>query len=364
MFSLQIKTIRRKMKFAYQIEQSISKNDPGFINQAFDLNAIINNVTVSSTPGTKDLMSFNFYFAKGFVNNFDYGSQIVEQLQKGDSYSFLRRYKKDGQHHIIFRLFAESGLNYHDYTLALQNDEIKIVDVYFYITGEKYTETLERLYLTALFHNFRNENFSILDKEYISSLMVIKHVRALVSHGRHLEAQQLFEDIPPHIRQEKFFQIMYIQLAKYLCDEAYLDAIDRFREEYPYDPSLYLIALDGFFIKKKYEKALLAIDELDNFVGGDPILNLYRGNVHHTMNDYPTSLQYYNELTTSMPTFEMGYLGLFSNHIELKEYESATRVLRTLMKGFRYRWKDIDDLVAGFVSYNNSHEYHQFRSTN
>lgn len=352
------------MIFANRLENSILKSDPGFINRAFDLDKIIHSVIVNAEESTVDLVDFNAGFARGFAQNFDYGSHLIEQVKGGDSYSFLRRYKKDGNHHLLFRMFSDDGLNYHDYELAFDDTDVRIVDVYFYITGEKYTETLERLYLTSLYHKYYQKGYSGIDKEYIGSLMLLKHIKALLAQNKIKEAYQLYEEIPMYIRSEKIVQIVFIQISKHLSNELYVSAIEEFQNSFPDDPSLFLIALDGFFIQEKYDAALSAIDFLDHSVGGDPMLNLYRGNLYYSIEEYVQSSTYFTQLTKDFPGFELGYLGLLNNQVDTKAYFEAISTLEKLVDVMSYTNNEIEELVKTYDTLYSSFAYRAWRNDN
>jgi len=59
--------------------------------------------------------------------------------------------------------------------------------------------------------------------------------------------------------------------------------------------------MNGFFLREKYSKALNAIDSLDHIVGGDPLLNYYRGNIYSAMGQIDKSVVCFETVTKKMP---------------------------------------------------------------
>ena len=342
------------MLLANQIEDSINNLDPSVVNDAFHLPTFINRFVLPNRelPGT--LQDFNNDFISGFTRKFDFGSIIIKQLNESNSYSFIKHYRKGDSQHLIFRLFADDGLNYHDYELIEMNNQTKIVDVYIYMTGENFSDTLKRLYLSTLFDHRKNSSIDAVNEEYIYALALIKEIRNFLNKKKLYEAIKLFNGIPLRFKKEKMFQIMSIQIAKNLDDEEYMKSIEDYQTLFPQDPSLFLISLDGYFLKGQYVKALQALDQLDEHVGKDPILNLYRGNIYFTIGDATSAISCFRQVTIDVPEFELGHLGLLNSLVEGYRYNEALEILDVLLQRFRFKLLDLIKLINEFPEFKNS----------
>jgi predicted Zn-dependent protease len=73
--------------------------------------------------------------------------------------------------------------------------------------------------------------------------------------------------------------VAYVAASAYLGEAQYQSAIDALRRAYPNDASLDLMLLDGYFMKKRYDEALQAVDRIDRSLGGDPYLDVMRANM-------------------------------------------------------------------------------------
>ena len=69
-----------------------------------------------------------------------------------------------------------------------------------------------------------------------------------------------------------------------ISEEKYIAAIDRFRAAHPDEACIDLIAIDSYVVKKDYQSALQAVEQLDKAVGGDPYLRMMRANIYFAAN--------------------------------------------------------------------------------
>jgi hypothetical protein len=138
--------------------------------------------------------------------------------------------KKNKTQHLIFRMYDQGRLNYHDLELIRTGNKIKIADVYVYTTGEKLSETLRLI----------NEQMTeISDKNSFSKdryLGDIPKMKNLAMEGKYEEAYELYKKIPKEVQRIKVMQIIHLVITSGLDSAAYNNALEEYNNYYPNDP--------------------------------------------------------------------------------------------------------------------------------
>ena len=139
----------------YAIDSTIYNGEKEYVNNLFDMDVFMNSFLIKSED--KEIIEFNTGFSDGFRKGFDYGNIMVKEIGKDGSYDFFKSYVDEHQqYHLVFRLFSEAGLNYHDYKLKETGNSIKIVDVYVYVTGEDFSKTIGTIYKKTIASKKKN----------------------------------------------------------------------------------------------------------------------------------------------------------------------------------------------------------------
>ena len=84
------------------------------------------------------------------------------------------------------------------------------------------------------------------------------------------------------------------------AEDVYTKAVDDYRGAHPKAANLELMLIDYYFFKEEFQKVLEVVDKLDQRVGGDPYLNLYRANSHF-MRDEPGKAKKYHDKMIKNP---------------------------------------------------------------
>lgn len=347
-----------------QVEDAVILNDTEYLNKVFDMEAFLDMIIEEAS--TNDIKQYNDGFVKGFTGSFQYGNMIVsETVGQGSDYSFLRAYEKDGEGHLIFRLFGEVGLNYHDYKVVLENNELRITDMYIYLTGEHLSKTLKRLYLLSgaeLFKTFKAGELPLED------LQAVSKSKQFLEAGNYKSALEALTSVSETLRQEKIYGVFELNIRSHLEDgEAYLEAMKRYQEKFPNDPSVNLISIDYFILKEDYTGALTAVNELGRKVGGDDFLSLFRGNIHYANKKVNLAAQEFESLTRKFPEFVDGWDSLLSLRIELGEYHKAVEVLDKILANLEMDLKVFKELLEsepGYSDFIKSQEYKDWKAKN
>jgi hypothetical protein len=173
-------------------------------------------------------------------------------------------------------------LNYHEVCLARRGGEPRAVDIYVHLSGERLSETMQRMILTmspppdaSILSRLRGP-----DREMMANLQTLKEMTQAVRGGDSARALELYRALPERLQRTKAILLIRLMAAQRLGEEEQLAAIDDFRESFPDDPSLHLVSLDALVLRKQFSEAHQAMTRLDEAVGGDPYLVGVRGNLY------------------------------------------------------------------------------------
>jgi tetratricopeptide (TPR) repeat protein len=344
--------IKQLEKFALNIQESIENGNPSYLNLSFDIDAFLQKIiTENSFP---DDTAFNKGFQEGLHNNFDIGAMIVDEIKQNGKYSFLHLYQKEGTYFLLFRLFTNNGINYHEFEVKQDNDKFKIIDAYLFLSGEKMSETIARVY-----NSFRLLNSASAPNsyKYLQALSELGEIKALASKGKYSKAYKKWQKLPSNFTEDKLFLMTGIQIASYLDDKTYLKTYNEFVLNYPNNTGKYLIPLNGFLVHKNYSMAMTCIDSLDKSLDNDPMLNYVRGNLLYEMGNYTEAAKKMSVLIESIPDFETAYYSLLSLYVKDKNYLEATHLLDKIVFTFNYYKDDFSPILKEYPEFINSKEY-------
>ncbi|HEU0031174.1 MAG TPA: hypothetical protein VFQ53_11115 [Kofleriaceae bacterium] len=243
---------------------------------------------------------------------------------KADSYTYLRTQMVDGTPRPLFRVLGDAGVNYHELELDKRGGEIKIADLYIYMTGERLSDTFANLIDTLM-----------ASPDMMGSSLTMTRIRQLMASGDYASARQELQSLPSKLRQSKPMMLMDVQLTSELDNEAeYGKAIDAYAKAFPNDPSLDLVQVDGTLMKKKYAETLAILDRLDKRLGGDPYLDVLRAGALSESGKLEDAVTAAQKATTREPTLEPAWWQLLTTQSAAKHYGDALKTLETLRDKF------------------------------
>ncbi len=316
----------------YAIDSTIYSGNVTYLNEIFDTEYILRKVTIKSED--KYVKDFNIGFEKGLKESFNYAQKIIKEVGDNGSFDFIRSHVNNkGDYHLLFRMYGDDGLNYHNYLLKKINGEIKVVDVYYFISGEYISKTLSDIYNASL-SNRPNLFTKFFKKTIADDLIKVKTIRALISEGKYKEAYKNYKTISSEGKKQKAFQLIGIQITSEIDDETYQNFIRNYEKSFPNDPSLYLVSIDGAFLNGNYDKVLDLIERLNTAIGGDDFLDFFRLNVFYQKGDKLTALKYARRMVENFPHHIDSHSTLLTVLIELKQNNEALKTLENFYSIF------------------------------
>ena len=353
---------------AREIEAAVVSGDSSALDKLIDWDAVNDRFTSGIDAPAQFRKDFLQGLKESWLQNKGLTNGIIDAAKNGGSYTLLHSHSQEKRRWLLFRLLLpESGLNYHDLLLARRPDgKIKVVDLYFYLSGELLSQSLRRSYIQLVAENSGGvlERLSGADKQLAKN---IKNMAAMVEAGRSgkfREVIDIYNKLPDDIKKNKGILIQRIQAFQNLGDDAeYTRSIADFRKFYPDDRCIDMISIDFYQIKKNYAEALACVDRLDSAVHGDPYLQIYRANLHMEQNE-PVAAR--ADLTRGIEA-EPEILGFYTSLIELslreKKFDETLQILRLIRTKFQLELGDLRT-VPSYKDFVESPQYQEWLKDN
>ena len=330
------------LAFGKEIEMTIDKREANFMDDALDIKELISRTEIPSGKRESSVK-------EGIGQSMKLGTAIINAISTKGTYQMIRHYEKDNVHHIVFRMFSEGLINYHDMELIRSKGKVKIADLYIYLTGENFSSTLTSVYLQMV------GNSSSTDEVPDNQLLWAKklpEIRSLLNSKSYTRAKELFDELPEEIKPGRPFQIMHLQICAGLGDDSYDKALQEFEKIYPNDKNILLLMMDGYMSRDQYDKAIAVIDELDKNLGTDPILDLHRGICYKLNGDGVKGRECLERLVKNMPGLEEGNIELIKSYLMIAEYEKAKPIVEQYRLNSDFDQTSLNTLMYLYPGYN------------
>lgn len=324
---------KKLLAVAEALQTAVTEQDQAALDDLFDKEEFVNLIIIDD--GSAKLARFNEGFKSKLVERSILGTMILQKAStEGFSYELVRVYFDKKEPHIIFRLSGASGINYHDFLLKKIKGDYSIVDAYIYLSGEYISATFRRLYIIASKDYLPPSISAGLPDFQLEEIMQVANAKQLVDQGHYPEAAEMMSGLGEDIRKEKIFALMELLIKANLEEEDYLQAMVDYKNLFPEDPSIDLVSLDYLLIQEKFEEGLAAIDRLDERLGGDPYLDIYRGSFYYSLNNYPKATALFKRFTENFPDDTDGWDSLISVYIDDKKYTEALGIFDVLIEKY------------------------------
>lgn len=265
--------------FVTELERAAASGNTSTFNRLINYRSIIDRaISDVDVPQTMK----NQFRLGALKSSSQITTQILQAVKAGGTYKVVNHRAENGQRSVLFRLNAETGLNYHLFELIKVDGETRAGDLFVALTGEYVSSSLRRVFVPLA----QQANRSLLDRLLGKEKVMVKHwptiekLRRAFQSGQYQVGMSHFNKLPPELQREKFVLILRFQAASANpLGQEYSDAIGAFRTAHPDSVAANFMAIDYFVLKKEYAKSLEAVEVLNEFTQGDPYLNVMRGNL-------------------------------------------------------------------------------------
>ncbi len=325
--------------FLYQIQGSLMSGNPDLLNQSMDMKRLIDK-TFSGLPAPPEI---ELSFTAEIADNFNLGKEITTAMGEEGHY-MARQFMVSGD--TIFALFRfymqNGGLNYHEYEIFYDDDgKFRIGDAYVMSTGEYLSETFRFLLEPALLtHQSIMDDLSKIAaiikgdrQEYMQDMEKVQLIRNEFQKGNYQKAHEIYIGMGDEARMKKAVQLMNIKTVTQLSDSLTIKYTDIYQESFPGDPSLQLMMIDNYFLKKQYDRAINAINGLMVLVGQDDgHLENMKAQIHLVAGNSEKFVEHARAAIQLEPWLPDPYFSLIQFHIAVKDYDIVVELMKLLEK--------------------------------
>lgn len=328
-------TKEEALSLSHAIDSAIKNKKPNYFNSLINEKALADKV--AKVSGTKISNDFRLGI-KSALKQADLGDKIVQAIRGNGSYELVKHYEKDNTQHLIFRLYSDDGLNYHDFELAKKDGKPAIADLFIYLTGEDFSKSIGDLFTS----------FSVNDKnvsgEKIEQMQKMKKIKEMMERNETENALKYYNSLPADLKNQKTVQLMHVMICSQLDEDTYMKAINDYTRLYPDAPNMHLMMIDTYIMRKEYEKAIVSIDKIDRLINTDPFLDYMRALMYNMMAKPVEARTLLEKLYHNMPGFDDGAIELIANYIDagddskarslIKEYEANKNYDQSLLDNY------------------------------
>ena len=314
-------TLAEARTVAKKLQAAVEANDTEMALQVIDFDNLIRHGLPNHLNGTQQEKQI----VAGARANFD--EAILRGLNASD-YQFLNASETpDGAQSIMRVLSKDGGLNYHRLVLG-RNTQNKpcVVDLFVYLSGEPLSHTFGRL-ITQSMPNAKARQAA---KQFQDMSMAVRS-------GNPTQALAIYDSMQPKWQQQKTIMQTRIMAASQVAvsnarkglpmGDGYRKAVQDFQHAFPNAENLALTLIDFHHLNKDFKQARAAVDQLDKQIGGDPFLNLLRGNIALAQGKKQAAKDFYIQLIKDMPKNVTPYTSLIGLAMADKDFKEVTRLL-------------------------------------
>lgn len=335
-------TEEEAQQFGEDFEEAIYRSDPTIATQMIDWEELFREATaaIDATDAFREEFIQGALGAKG-----QFARQLAAGITKGGSFRLLRIQSSGKERRAVFRLLQpKSGVKYQELVLAKDEaGQVRAVDIYVFPSAERMSRTMRRAYLLAAAQQPVNPISRVLgkDNDFIMHANEFREMSSRIQAEDYEGAAKIYSKLPAGMQEEKRVMLLYIQAASKLGDGLYTEAIDRFREAHPFDAGVEMGAIDGFLLKQDYERALEAVNRVDNAVGGDPYMNVLRANIHLMQDNTRLAKAFAREATKEEPELVDAYWTLVSVSLAEPNFKDTAELLTKLRDELKIEIEDL-----------------------
>ena len=285
--------------------------------------------------------------------------QLAGLTARGDTLTSLGTRQEGAKRWATLRMLAKAGgLEHFDCLLSkTEAGGVVAVDVRLLSTGELMSETMRRV-LIPVFAADKNNVERLTQREnvlleHLSELRAAQQARAA---GEPARAADLVEGLPDELKHQKFCMLLWLQAAAASGDDArYSRALAALLERFPNDPAASVAAIDHYFLKKQYDKALSAIAHVAKHSAPDPYFRVLEANALIEMGRMDDALKAARAAIEREPGLLDAHFLLLTAQLRAKDHAAAAQTMLSISREFALSF-DIGG-VPEYAEFARSSEY-------
>jgi hypothetical protein len=315
------------------MEIAFASRDPKPLDDAMDPAALVDR----ALAGLKGSKASTERFTEMVSKSYKPGTVICDLIGKTGAAKLLRVKTRGGDHTTaIFRCTGALGLNYMEVVLALEDGAPRVVDVFNYVAGEPSSTTLRRSVaplMAAEKDKAKTGSLTPEEKEYLDAATQYKEFGDRTKAQEWKQALDVYAQLPESMRKQPAILLARARAATSLKDAAAIAASDADLEKYcGKNPLMALALVDPCVRRKDLKAALACMDLLDDSVGGDDQLLLFRARIAFRLDDTKAAREFADTFIKTAPNDKDGYWLLVDISLKEKAWGDTVKALRAIEK--------------------------------
>ena len=324
-----------------QLSTSYSNGNQDVFLKSISLNRFFPKVVLQDLDNKK-LTKFNNKFKTLYNKKItSFPIEMINSLKEGDFYNFVSYHfdPLDKTYHMIFRYYSEKyGLDYHDYRVLSNGEELIIDDVFVYSSSQKLSETLKLFYLSEVPKNYIS---SITNKDQFKYILMLKN---FVDAKNNNELQKAYKHISILNKalqnKDRFTAMLKLELSRSISDEAYFESMEDVLASFAIDPSTNLSAIRYHYLNKDYEAVFKSINSIQNHTN-DTFLDFEKGNLSFAAKNYESAEVFYKNMIENYPNFHLPKFSLLVIYEQEQAFKKAINLLDIILNTSSYKKDNI-----------------------
>ncbi|WMX14872.1 hypothetical protein [Aureispira sp. CCB-E] len=327
-------------KLGQEIAKALNAHDQS-VDQYFDKTAFLNRFILQN-PRNKDIKQFNRKIRHEW-RSFSLGRTLASQPIQY-KYEYIRIHEDSSL--VIRQWHEESGVNYFLFKLQYINGQWIAMDVYVLLTGQFLSETMKNtIYLPTAIRLIQGGEES---RRGMSNAEIYIEATYLLRKQEYQQAYTKISGIPLDERL-KGHQILKLNLSYLLeSNEKILKTIEEYQKLFPNDPSFEFIMLDKYVLEETYEKALTAVQVIEDFIGEDDYLYYQKGVIYEQLEDFKEAEVQIRKAIAKRPNEALYYWELLSILEWQEDYKGCVKTLKQMQKVLPHTKEALVETVRQF----------------
>lgn len=347
--------------FGRELEKHFEDGDKQYFVSMLDFSGLVDRLAPDDGAIHSELRAHYAEFEKGFVTSLSAGIKRIE------SFKCLRVKHVDSESRWLCRIVTTNGgLTYAEMILGRVPAGVRIVDMYYYTTGETVSQTVNRLFVLPAIESHK----SLLDRLFAPKSDFIRTYPQWSEMVRNADGQpqkvlDTYKALPPSVQKEKLILLTELQAALHVDQEVYRQGLELWRSTYPNDPATDLLSMPVFAEKKQFQDALTCAERLNTVIGGDAYLDYLRGQFNLALGNTEKAKDLLTHAMDAEPSLSQPYLLLAETLCHDQQFSAAVTVLDKLCTAKSIHRPDLAKIIErtlGQEAFVKSPEYRQWRT--
>ena len=350
-------------EFAESWVQAMTEGDGLTLTRLFDWDELITRSLAGLELSDKTIKNVKAGFSStSLVSRLV--SNMGQQIGDGANYDLVRVVRRQGNTHVLFRLFGDNqGLNYHEIRLKRLGTQIVGDRLFIALSGEEFADTLKTIIAPALqADNSFYAQLSGVQKKEMESLKQFGKMAESIRNGDPRRAIEIHNSLPKEVQDRKVVLLSLISAANLTGDDSiYQQAIKRYVQNYPDDPSSGFAAIDLAVMQKDAEQLRRSYESIKNWTGGDPFLDLLIGSALCQMGQVEEGSEMTRNIDPASLPLASAHDFKLSIALLAKDHETVLKNLRIMRDEYGYEFSDLRE-AEGFEEFVKSDQFQAWLS--